>query len=44
MVVPLLLAGAFENTVVALYKYAVPKPKDQCSKVGVGLNRALACF
>jgi len=25
--------GCFENTVVALYKYVVPKPKDQCSKV-----------
>lgn len=24
--------GAFENTVQALYKYVVPKPKDQCSK------------
>lgn len=24
--------GAFENTVMALYKYVVPKPKDQCSK------------
>ena len=34
-VASLLLAGAFENTVVALYKYAVPKPKDQCSKVGI---------
>jgi solute carrier family 25 (mitochondrial phosphate transporter), member 3 len=25
--------GAFENTVLALYKYVVPKPKDQCSKL-----------
>ena len=25
-------AGAFENTVEALYKYVVPKPKAQCSK------------
>ena len=24
--------GAFENTVVALYKYAVPKPREECSK------------
>jgi len=24
--------GAFENTVGALYKYAVPKPREQCSK------------
>jgi len=24
--------GAFENTVEALYKYVVPKPKAQCSK------------
>jgi hypothetical protein len=24
--------GAFENTVVALYKYAVPKPRDECTK------------
>jgi solute carrier family 25 phosphate transporter 3 len=24
--------GAFENTVAALYKYAVPKPKEQCTK------------
>lgn len=24
--------GAFENTVQALYKYVVPKPKDECSK------------
>ena len=24
--------GAFENVVLALYKYAVPKPKDECSK------------
>lgn len=24
--------GAFENTVTALYKYAVPKPKSECSK------------
>jgi hypothetical protein len=24
--------GAFENTVVALYKYVVPKPRDECSK------------
>jgi hypothetical protein len=24
--------GAFENTVVALYKYAVPKPREQCTK------------
>uniref|UniRef100_A0A7S0V9K2 Mitochondrial phosphate carrier protein n=1 Tax=Polytomella parva TaxID=51329 RepID=A0A7S0V9K2_9CHLO len=24
--------GAFENTVVALYKYVVPKPKSECSK------------
>jgi hypothetical protein len=26
------LAGAFENTVNALYKHVVPKPKEQCSK------------
>ena len=25
-------AGAFENVVQALYKYAVPKPKAECSK------------
>lgn len=25
-------AGAFENTVQALYKYVVPKPKSECSK------------
>jgi len=25
-------AGAFENTVQALYKYVVPKPREQCSK------------
>jgi solute carrier family 25 phosphate transporter 3 len=25
--------GAFENTVVALYKYAIPKPKSECTKV-----------
>lgn len=25
-------AGCFENTVVALYNYVVPKPKDECSK------------
>ena len=24
--------GAFENVVLALYKYAVPKPKDECTK------------
>ena len=31
--VPLLLpAACFENTVAALYKYVVPKPKSQCSK------------
>jgi hypothetical protein len=24
--------GAFENTVQALYKYVVPKPKSECSK------------
>eukprot|EP00798_Chlamydomonas_sp_ICE-L_P013826 gene13826-19744_t len=24
--------GAFENTVVALYKYVIPKPKSECSK------------
>eukprot|EP00775_Hariotina_reticulata_P006378 gene6378-6610_t len=24
--------GAFENTVQALYKYVVPKPREQCSK------------
>ena len=24
--------GAFENTVEALYKYVVPKPKSECSK------------
>jgi len=24
--------GAFENTVVALYKYAVPKPREECTK------------
>lgn len=29
---PLLPAGAFENTVQALYKYVVPKPKSECSK------------
>lgn len=29
---PLPCAGAFENTVQALYKYVVPKPKDQCTK------------
>eukprot|EP00983_Pelagomonas_calceolata_P017361 544738-Pelagomonas_calceolata.AAC.4 len=26
-------AGAFENTVQALYKYVVPKPKSECSKM-----------
>ena len=25
-------AGAFENVVQALYKYAVPKPRDECTK------------
>lgn len=25
-------AGAFENTVQALYKYVIPKPKSECSK------------
>jgi hypothetical protein len=25
-------AGAFENTVQALYKYVVPKPREECSK------------
>jgi hypothetical protein len=25
--------GCFENTVQALYKYVIPKPKAQCSKV-----------
>ena len=25
-------AACFENTVVALYKYVVPKPKAECSK------------
>jgi hypothetical protein len=25
-------AAAFENTVQALYKYVVPKPKAECSK------------
>ena len=25
-------AGAFENTVQMLYKYAVPKPKSECTK------------
>lgn len=25
-------AGAFENVVQALYKYAMPKPKSECSK------------
>lgn len=25
-------AGAFENTVQALYKYVVPKPKSECTK------------
>jgi len=25
--------GAFENTVIALYKNVVPKPKDQCTKI-----------
>ena len=30
---PLLLpAACFENCVVALYKYVVPKPKSECSK------------
>lgn len=29
----LLLPGAFENTVIALYKYVVPKPKSECTKV-----------
>ncbi|KAI8466087.1 MAG: mitochondrial phosphate carrier 1 [Monoraphidium minutum] len=24
--------GAFENTVVALYKYVVPKPREECTK------------
>lgn len=24
--------AAFENTVVALYKYVVPKPRSECSK------------
>ncbi len=24
--------GAFENTVQALYKYVIPKPKSECSK------------
>ena len=28
-----LCAACFENTVVALYKYVVPKPKEQCNKV-----------
>ena len=26
------LAACFENTVQALYKYVVPKPKAECSK------------
>lgn len=26
------VAGAFENTVQALYKYVSPKPKDKCTK------------
>ncbi len=26
------VAAAFENTVQALYKYVVPKPREQCSK------------
>lgn len=26
------LAAAFENTVQALYKYVVPKPREQCTK------------
>lgn len=26
-------AACFENTVQALYKYVVPKPKSECSKV-----------
>ena len=33
-----LCAACFENTVQALYKYVVPKPKEQCSnneKLGV---------
>jgi solute carrier family 25 phosphate transporter 3 len=25
-------AGAFENTVQALYKYVVPKPREECTK------------
>lgn len=25
-------AGAFENTVMALYEHVVPKPKDECTK------------
>ena len=29
---PACVPGAFENTVVALYKYVVPKPKSECSK------------
>jgi len=29
---PARMPGAFENTVVALYKYVVPKPKSECSK------------
>ena len=27
------IIGAFENTVIALYKNVVPKPKDQCTKI-----------
>jgi solute carrier family 25 phosphate transporter 3 len=29
---PALPAAAFENTVQALYKYVVPKPRSECSK------------
>ena len=27
--------ACFEKTVVALYEYVVPKPRDQCSKVTI---------
>ena len=30
---PCCCAACFENTVQALYKYVVPKPKAECSKV-----------
>ena len=32
--------ACFEKTVVALYEYVVPKPRDQCSKVTIFLYLA----